>query len=449
MIIWLKMKNMILPFNDKEAQGLSFSLFFAVSSFLIFWPGFFSNDSFDQIGQAISGNFTTWHPPLTAWLMRQLYGFCGAGGLLLFIQLLYWVGLWKFLTLIKRRKLICLILIGFFPPIYTLSLHVWKDALLMVFFLWAVNSFLCYCKSKNKVCLVSYFIFSILCIFTRINAFIPIFFLNFTGVYFLYRDSRYKIIKSFTVTTIVVLFSIILSTTFNKLIGAKQDNPLPSLLLWDIAGTANQAKIKIPLPSYAKLKNQDTNFDWQEKYIPTYCSICWNGVNCNFPPSYNKDLIKEWTGIITKYPNAYLKHRGELASYMYGLRPFGQYYPYHTYKQALDNAPEFFPSYIGLKSEKLLHKIDEIMIKLHLYQYPVYFILGLFILISSIKKMKEKQDIYLVPLSLSLVGLANSSSLFFLSVAADYRYMAFSVFSTLLSAFCFFGINGKKCKTEG
>lgn len=431
--------------HSKNVLGYSLAAFFAFSTFLLFWPGFYSNDSFVQLSQARSGNFSTWHPPFTALLMRGLYEICGVGGLLLLNQFLYWAGIWRFLILIKKNYLISLIIIGFFPPIYTLTLHVWKDAVLIVFFLWAVNFLLSLKKSGRHLDLFLYLLFSMLCILVRINAFIPIFVLSIIGYFYLKENFQFRtVLRSIVVSLLIVVFSISFSSILNKALNAKIDNPLPSLLLWDIAGIGNNAKIKIDLPDYASTKNLNKNFNWQNEYDPAVCSICWRGVNCNFPSKYNKNLIAEWSTLVLSHPKAYLKHRCSLAMLLYGLTPSVQYYPYHSFQQAMASNAEFHPSYLGLKAEESLNTLNGYLIKIHLYQYPIYFLISLFVLVTSIYKVKSRYYEYLLPIMLSSTGLVSAGSLFFISVAADYRYIAFSVFTSLLSLVSLFSLSSKK-----
>ena len=438
-------KDCVVFRENSDFVGYSYSVFFAFSSFLVFWPGFFSNDSFSQINQAMSGYYSTWHPPIIAWLMRHLYSIFGVGGLLLFNQLLYWLGIWKFLTLTRQRSIILLILVGFFPPIYTLTLHVWKDASLMVFILWAVNFFLLFNRTNKMLYFILFLFVSMVCVLTRINGFIPVFVLIFFAFMSLFKGSRFKVLsKSLICSVAIIVLSFILNSAFNKVIEAKKENPLPSLLLWDIVGTANEAQIKIDQPYYSRTPNQDPNFDWQDKYDPVSCNLCWKGVNCNFSDNHNNELIKDWIKIIINNPLAYLKHRVELASYLYGIRPFKQYYPYHNFRQAQSRGKEFSPSYLGLNAEKLVHRIDNFLIKIHLYQYPVYFLIALFVAGFSLLNIAQKKRNYLIPLMLALSGMVSAVSLFFVSVAADYRYISISIFLAILSLLTFASLCIKK-----
>lgn len=66
--------------------------------------GVITPDTVVQYGQALSGQFDDWHPPITAWLWRQL-GWFGAGGgpFLIFDSLLYWGGTAMIAILVRQR----------------------------------------------------------------------------------------------------------------------------------------------------------------------------------------------------------------------------------------------------------------------------------------------------------------------------------------------------------
>lgn len=422
--------------EDNIVSGYSYSIFFAITTFLVFWPGIYSADSFSQISEAVSNKYTTWHPPMMAWIMHVLYGGFGVGGILFLNQILYWTGIWRFLVLIKMNNLILLIFIGFFPPIYTLSLHVLKDACLIIFFLWVINFLIAFLNRRNLTDLFLFLLFCFFCFSMRINAFIPIFVLIFFATIYIYKSlTLKKILNAIFISLITIIAFFGFNDLFNKSIDAHISNPLPTLLLWDIAGIANNANIKFELPSYAKIDKSEKLDNWQKKYWPNSCNkICWgNGVNCGFSEDYNSDLLKKWKDMVLKYPKDYLKHRIDLATRLYGFKKSQQYGAFQGFTTDLKKGPQFQVSYLGRKVYSQITNIDNFLISIHLYQYLVYGLVSLIILCLSIFEIIKKNTDFILPIMLSMAGLVNASSLFFITVAADYRYIAFSVLTSLLS----------------
>ena len=73
------------PAADDRGAGKWALLFFAVPficflfKYVVYWPGAFVSDSFDQYGQAITGNYENWHPVIHTLLFFRLPLFLGGG----------------------------------------------------------------------------------------------------------------------------------------------------------------------------------------------------------------------------------------------------------------------------------------------------------------------------------------------------------------------------------
>jgi hypothetical protein len=88
-------------FPEKAAKAGSGSMLtlmagvVALAAFQIYafhW-GVITPDSVFQFGQALSGQYDDWHPPITAWLWRQIMAIhSGSAGILFFQIGIYWVG---------------------------------------------------------------------------------------------------------------------------------------------------------------------------------------------------------------------------------------------------------------------------------------------------------------------------------------------------------------------
>ena len=58
-----------------------------------YWPGIMTWDALNQFGQAISGEYDDWHPPVMAWIWRHLLGIQRGPASMFALQLaLYWLG---------------------------------------------------------------------------------------------------------------------------------------------------------------------------------------------------------------------------------------------------------------------------------------------------------------------------------------------------------------------
>ena len=72
---------------------------------LIFWPGVVTPDSLSQYAQAVSGHYEDWHPPVMAFLWRQLGWLApGQAPFLVMLALLYWGGSLLLADGLRRRN---------------------------------------------------------------------------------------------------------------------------------------------------------------------------------------------------------------------------------------------------------------------------------------------------------------------------------------------------------
>ena len=65
--------------------GIVFTLY-------VFYPGYMSNDSVDQLTQGRENLYNAWHPPIMSWVWGRLDQVIpGPLGMLIFHNLLFWV----------------------------------------------------------------------------------------------------------------------------------------------------------------------------------------------------------------------------------------------------------------------------------------------------------------------------------------------------------------------
>jgi hypothetical protein len=75
----------------------------ALQLYAFHW-GVITPDTVVQYGQALTGHYDDWHPPVTAWLWRQLLHLHhGSAPFLLFDVLLYWTGIASIALILQRR----------------------------------------------------------------------------------------------------------------------------------------------------------------------------------------------------------------------------------------------------------------------------------------------------------------------------------------------------------
>jgi hypothetical protein len=111
---------------------------------LMHYPGTMNNDSINQYGQAVSGRYADWHPPVMAWLwsLLRLAGE-GPGPLLLLHLAFYWLGFGLLADGLRRsdhpRLAVLMALAGAFPPFLYINATVAKDVGLVASWLAALG----------------------------------------------------------------------------------------------------------------------------------------------------------------------------------------------------------------------------------------------------------------------------------------------------------------------
>jgi hypothetical protein len=125
--------------------GILGALAFALTLYL-FYPGFMSRDSANQLAQARSGAFTDHHPVLMALVWRLLDRIVpGPGGMLILQSGIYWAGLtgifWAMQGPLYARALGLLVVGSLLPP-FCCGAGIWKDSLMHSVMLAAIGCFL-------------------------------------------------------------------------------------------------------------------------------------------------------------------------------------------------------------------------------------------------------------------------------------------------------------------
>ncbi len=121
---------------------LAAALLAAACVALLFWPGYMSWDSAYQWWQARNDQFESTHPPLLAMIWQFTDSLLpGPGGLLLLQLGLLWGALAMFAASLPASapwRVLMVLVIGLWPPLLGLQVHLWKDLWTLIGFAVAV-----------------------------------------------------------------------------------------------------------------------------------------------------------------------------------------------------------------------------------------------------------------------------------------------------------------------
>lgn len=435
---FFKLKKFLILFfaTSRPLFFLGSAILIASAICILLYPGTFSADSFAQLKQAEENSYRTWHPVIMAITMHYLLPL--VGGLFVLHQFIYWISLALIIDSLFRRKIFYL-LIGFFPPIFLLTIEIWKDSGMLVS---GMLSFACLLQfQKNKK--YKYIVIGIISILyascVRSNAIIATSLL-IGSAFVIYFGAKSCLLKKSIIflsgALSIVVLTIMTNAFLEKAYNAKENNLLPALLLWDIAGICHFSGKTFEIPEYIEIIDKEKSIKWHERYVSYSNSICWgSGISCNLNEK-NKTLtiIKDWFNFIKEEPLAYLQHRIRYTKVLFSIQK-SVYYPYQGYSENRQQGSSFFPSLLGSKFFSLLQKAAKFTQDLFLYHAITWIIVLIVILIFKIKKFlggaiysfKDK-----ISVMLCLSGLANAFSLTIIGPAADYRYMIWTVFSGVM-----------------
>lgn len=329
---------------------LSISLYITV---VLYFPGVYTNDSADQLRQALVGQYHDWHPPLMAWFWSILIKVTGRIESLFIFHLLllafgaiYWMKLFERLQLQSFQLVISLFLIS--PVVINFSGVIWKDVG------FAYSLFLCSgilglsfieCRiSSGRIAVVLFLM--IYAMGVRANGIFAI--IPFGIIFCLLIIYKYEfnnsLIRSVGLSTLaaILLISAIgvgLHSFSNVILKVENRYPIQYLKLYDIAGISKHAASDY-FPSYIKTSSHHNIDVISKRYIEatsvlgnanSLLFIQQNGspslIPLNKEPELQRELHNAWVSAIIEEPMAYVKHRFSVFSFLMGKESYSSEIP--------------------------------------------------------------------------------------------------------------------------
>ncbi len=409
----------------------------------LFYPGYMSWDSAYQWWQVRHGVFDPAHPIImvTIWRSTEMI-LPGPGGYFVFQTCLYWLSLALFVSALNlntwlKTLIVCL---GFWPPLWGLSLHLWKDIGAMSFFCLAV-AFLAYDYSSAKR---SWRLLALVCIIIacayRHNALSAgAIFL----VYLVYREVsvrsakplfRKKIIAAGSVLLIAAVQLMLMLPTY--LLQLKNEPLWPLQAQWDIAAVSvYENKLLFP-PGWSspQLTMEILKRDFDPSVnVPLFKSSL---IYLNpYYPMTNEDfsiLKKTWLQLPIDYPKAYWQHRTYVSKNLLGWQQ-DLAYPNYVFDPQLmtykDNPPIIF---VQKPIAKLVQTKLSSMTETPLFYGWAYALLALFVFVLALIRR------HWFAAMISLSGLCYVLPLVILAPSSDFRYLAWLLLASMLAVVSLF-----------
>jgi hypothetical protein len=277
------------------------------------FPGWMSSDSLDQYRQALTTQFTDWHPPVMAaiWSVASVFA-PGPLGMLVFHLGLYWGALLLLASLFTERKPVvaaAILLAGLLPFTANLAPIIWKDVGVAVYLMMAAALLVAsYVNKREPSLLVLILLF--LASASRWNAWlavVPLVFL-FCHLRLAQRSWTLKITLAMFVVGIIPIAISFLNYT---VLGAKRTFPWQAIAMHDLAALGcarHPERVMVPQQFLTVHSNE-------QRVCAAYAAgiadplFFPSDAPFRFNQAGTEDLVREWLASVRSNPIAYLEHR--------------------------------------------------------------------------------------------------------------------------------------------
>lgn len=406
-------------------------------SLAVFFPGFMSTDSIYQYSQAISGNFSDWHPPLMAMWWRSLLVLSnGPLPMLVWQQGLLWGSLFSLAVTFKDKKFSFLVpLLGFLPFIYNFSGVIWKDVEMGLSWLFSVSIFMFINKQQvpsiwRRLLIVVAFALLFYGAAVRANAFFglpPLIYLALTSI----KSSTdfKKLIFLSILGTILTIGSVsILNGSVTR------SKPITYMFFDDLnayyrSTGINLFPLTLELPDAAidacSTQTFGTFFCFQEQgWKPSSFNIS------SFSADNVPSIKDQWKSLVIHHPAIYLKNR---FSMFFTLLRSPSEEPYYIWQQGVDlnvyNISQ--PDALKTLSNITFIYVNSIRNELPFLFKPYFWLMLNFFMLGVSLKIKSFQQQESILLSFSslmyIVGYIP------ITAQADFRYVYWSVIASCIA----------------
>lgn len=284
----------------------------------IFYPGVMTYDAWYVHADVVSGFRGDWQSPVMTVLWAAIDPLApGAGSMFLLIATLYWLGFSVLALNIARRSYgiaVAVSLIALAPPAFVFVGIIWRDVLFAT--LWLLAAALAFSVADRRggwryavqalaICLLA------LGLLLRLNA---LFAAPILAAYLVW-PTRFDVRRTalFYVPAIVALYALV-PTVYYGLLGAKRQNALHSILVFDLGGITHFIRQnQFPVTWTADQEKQLT----ASCYQPAAWDYYWRIAPCEFVMARLEGekifgsplLVDAWWRAVITHPIAYLQHR--------------------------------------------------------------------------------------------------------------------------------------------
>ncbi|GAB2666180.1 hypothetical protein [Arenimonas aestuarii] len=401
-----------------------------------FWPGYLSWDSAWQWWQARHGELDPGHPPVMVrvWQAVRLV-LPDPGGMLLVQALAWWAAMAGFAHALGGgawRRVLCVWLLGAWPPLLALLPHLWKDVWMMALFAGAVACLAADLTAPRRGWRLGALALLVAGCAFRHNALpaaLPLL------AWIAWREWPGKRWRVGLATVALTVFLHLAAGLANLAPGARDTPVWPVIAMWDIAAVSiAEDRVLFP-PDWVEpgLTVDDLRRDFSPFVnVPSFES---GQLRLNFyydyTPAQYADLRRAWLSLPLEHPRAYFGHRAEVSAYLLGFRQ-EQQPDFQVLQPAIvplrDNPAVSPPS--GPLHHALQSRLGA-LVDTPLFAGWLYVALAAGILVVTTLRRRGPGDGLAAAVAAS--GLLLALPLLPLAPSADFRYLAWTVAASVMA----------------
>lgn len=403
------------------------------------YPGYMSLDSIRQLHQATGGQpYTDWHPPVMAFVWGIGITFTGKVSSMLILQsVMLWVAIgllacWIYSETLSRKISLLPILLGLSPTVLAISGVIWKDSQMAFSLLLAVALGLWLRRTSGArrwvvlgmaIVLIGY---AVLLRYNASFAAIPI-------LVFLFMSAglRMRVVGMYTLITLVLVFAG--GAALSAALQVKPSNAIASVFLDDIVNAGNLNELEEHVASEKQTLDlvRIATVNCKQRGVDVHAyHLCLNpSQQLRIREDLYQDIKRMWTYTVTHHPVAYAQYR---MSTMVLFMTTPRQYEYIQHSEIIDNPYNMSIRFQPL-SKGVTSYVDFFTKDFGFLFRPYFWVLWALILLGYVHKMKQVFAHYWTSVSILVSAIIYTIGYFPVVLAADYRYVYWTVIATLLA----------------
>lgn len=408
----------------------------------LFYPGYMSWDSAYQWWQARHASYDSVHPPLIAMIWRLCEQVLpGPGGMFVLQISLLWASFAAIATSLQRpvwQQCLLVFLLGFWPPLFGMSIHIWKDVWTMLAFAWATAFLLKDLRQPSRTLRgLALFALVAACAFRHnaITGALPFLF------WIAHRENigrklPHSLMRKLAFTFLLSITVLGLAKLPNLDTRVKPSSDLLSaVILWD-AAAVSLAENKLIIPPVLT-KGNLTLGDLKTHFSDYSCATIYesgkvlNSLEFSYSEAQSRAFAELTWSLPLEHTQAYLQHRLRISELLLGLDqqalPDSQVLMTVRVPFADNPAISVPPS----ETRMLVQNRLESWIDTPWFAGWIY--LSLAVLASLAIFLKRRTAGIDLSITVAVSSLAYALPLVIVSGSAEFRYLAWSVLASLIS----------------